>query len=1081
MGPSDRRDPSLFKKTNSAQTLDINSDYQSNPLPAATVATQQHQHTRTASETTNAYPSYQEPQPHTQAQTQYRIQTYHGGSYANGSQSAGETQSRIVASTEQTPTGQISLTDANQQTSSYDETTAVNLSAVYDPWPEYKRKAEALKVAQEAEEAKAAAKRAFHETDEKSKTEKMKRIEEERRRMAEVQHRTDEEFQHAETPEKEQASAAPQNSLAKERQESANGNSTTEATSKANTRSTPAPGPRNASLSPDIAQMLNGAADSADPEGQIRALMAMVKQMNDKHPSLLAKIWEQERQEHLRATSQSPATTPAKPVDPTTDTGEMQSGTAQPGSSTVSSKTAPPPSKAIEGLQSTPKPKAPAPKAPQSKVVSSNPATRGNTIWPTEKRVQLAISAAQWLNAYPGNRNNQIQPADIEMIFDSCPTYIKLCERLEGMKLKLDRAAFARALLQYVPAVNKPAPQRNVMLDSNKKTYTPGETFNTLQQTRDRAPSGPPALARSNISSVQQPNFPAGNFGHEPRHQSSVLGTSTTPATTTDYTYSPSTNPPFQPSRSPYFESSRLAISSKPQPKAPMAQMKRVESRNSATSISEPTSSSLPLESSSKAAATQKRTFANIVDLTASDEEDPPAKLQRSTHSGPAPVTVPEKAHQPPSNYLPEEFGDNSLVTPYLRQGGSVRDDHRPSFPALPRIDKRRRQAELAKPIDRRKALRRSGYDTTSIARDVLLATGKHPDMVPLNAHLDPLRAAFPKQIDYYADLETIRWDLLDPDEGISIETVLDDDRDSVLDGSNDESEDGRVDRVLSSMRPQVVVNHNVIASGGEASSYQIVDGGLGRISGVKGSMLKRIPGRPFDSRPTGPGGGQQLPVAGWQALQNASPQRRGRPSNSTQPEIGDAQPPPPAAPGYSAFTRVDADGKPVKKRGRPVGWRKDLHQRGVGLYGGGSGTEHMPKKSSTKRNTANATDSLPEVKYAVYNCKWKDCKAKLHNLDTLRKHLNKMHGKVDEEGTFTCKWEDCGKNVQTVNQSAGEITQSHQYHYFPDLKLWSDHIEKTHVVPVAWKLGDGPPGGVSGMSTRRAPITVYSNLSRRP
>ena len=77
-----------------------------------------------------------------------------------------------------------------------------------------------------------------------------------------------------------------------------------------------------------------------------------------------------------------------------------------------------------------------------------------------------------------------------------------------------------------------------------------------------------------------------------------------------------------------------------------------------------------------------------------------------------------------------------------------------------------RRDALLPKNIvqpirKRRDALRRSRYNPETIARDILLATGSHPSMDPLNAHLDILRQRFPN-VKPESDMSTFRWALVD-------------------------------------------------------------------------------------------------------------------------------------------------------------------------------------------------------------------------------------------------------------------------------------------------------------------------------
>ena len=72
-------------------------------------------------------------------------------------------------------------------------------------------------------------------------------------------------------------------------------------------------------------------------------------------------------------------------------------------------------------------------------------------------------------------------------------------------------------------------------------------------------------------------------------------------------------------------------------------------------------------------------------------------------------------------------------------------------------------QKNIVQPMcKRRDALRRSKYNPETIARDILLATGSHPSMDPLNAHLDILRKRF-RNVKPESNMSTFRWDLVDP------------------------------------------------------------------------------------------------------------------------------------------------------------------------------------------------------------------------------------------------------------------------------------------------------------------------------
>ena len=76
-------------------------------------------------------------------------------------------------------------------------------------------------------------------------------------------------------------------------------------------------------------------------------------------------------------------------------------------------------------------------------------------------------------------------------------------------------------------------------------------------------------------------------------------------------------------------------------------------------------------------------------------------------------------------------------------------------------------------PFDTSVARRRSKYDPKTIARDILISTGRHPTERPLNGHLIPLKG-FPA-VDNQSDLSTFRWDIVDPggDEGGSLKEEL--------------------------------------------------------------------------------------------------------------------------------------------------------------------------------------------------------------------------------------------------------------------------------------------------------------------
>ncbi|KAL1644788.1 hypothetical protein SLS58_004253 [Diplodia intermedia] len=141
-----------------------------------------------------------------------------------------------------------------------------------------------------------------------------------------------------------------------------------------------------------------------------------------------------------------------------------------------------------------------------------------------------------------------------------------------------------------------------------------------------------------------------------------------------------------------------------------------------------------------KADAARKRNFSEIVDLTQfSDEEEPPAKKQTGFNSDIAPAWA-----APPESVFRQHPPNSS------------------SLPTMVPVDDKAKNMDVVQSLNRKYALRRSAYEIKTIARDVLLATGKHPEMRPLNGHLEILKENF-KRVDNSSDLSTLRWDLIDP------------------------------------------------------------------------------------------------------------------------------------------------------------------------------------------------------------------------------------------------------------------------------------------------------------------------------
>ncbi|ATY64295.1 hypothetical protein A9K55_004807 [Cordyceps militaris] len=152
------------------------------------------------------------------------------------------------------------------------------------------------------------------------------------------------------------------------------------------------------------------------------------------------------------------------------------------------------------------------------------------------------------------------------------------------------------------------------------------------------------------------------------------------------------------------------------------------------------------------------------------------------------------------------------------------------------------------------------------------------------------------------------------------------------------------------------------------------------------------------------------------------------------------------------------SDGPPRKKRGRPKGWRASVAYGDVrgsvgsstAVRGGRSGRQkHVPNYSlKRRRKTVTRPDSPPprelylalKPTYLGFLCEWSCCKADLHNMDTLRRHVQAVHLKPQKQQC--CLWGTCAGKGVTQHADRAALVK---------------HVEQAHLVPMAWHVGDGP------------------------
>jgi len=939
----------------------------------------------------------------------------------------------------------------------------VDPTQVYDPWPEQQRKAQAAAEQRRKMEAERAKKEA-----EQQEVERKRREEEEQRAAEEA--------------------ARVQAEADKDKLEAAHG------------------------LAMAAAAMSAEAAAGGDMEAQMRAMFQKMREFNAKDPSMLARLWEEERQQHVTSGSPTPSAQPS--ASKTAGTAGASSSSVQASTTTPFAKAKPSSAKkakaaskskakstpsqaqspaaplsavpvptavssavlsAVSSAAPAPAPVTASPVVPPPATTQSGQAATTSTIWPHGKKTQIAQAASKWLNDRNEASGKTVQASDVFLMLDSNPSYTTLCESLEGLGLIVDRGPFARALLQAVPDISKAHQSHNAQSNPasvNKivdaaqapaSASTHSAMAKSAAKRKDRSNVASPAPGAVNGSQPQwtQP-MPATASQSLVDMYRTAVDTSPVHAQAPSQANSPAGSVPpalrnSTGAQSPYF----------PQPPRPPP-------RN-------------------KEEAARKRNFSELVDLTAggdSDNDDvpPPPKQPNLSQFGMSTLSPPADLDAAPQ------------ATVNTRQAPSFAHQGVPSM-----ADKLKNQI-LVQPILRSKVARKSRYDPRTIARDVLLATGRHPTMRALNQHLMGLQELLMTHSEGVElnkfDLSTLRWDLIDP--GDPVVEMEDDDK-----SDEDVDADDEGDGVPAPARIMQRMDHGdgTVSAVEIRAPAPILKGmgtskrGRGRPPTTYSVQSRGRPPKAYTNQSRGPpysvpmqtnslGSGQPVNqpnsapgnraprntathTANWMTPSSAADFTRGstNQSDSGSPAVG-----------YSAFkssqVQYDAEGNPIKRRGRPVGWRKAIHSRAAnGLEGGqssahdangaeqshsekvGQGRKRGPKPGSQLKTKPEPFPE-PDPHFNVYECRFRGCRAQLHNLDTMKKHVLKVHGVPNRHGKYECNWMHCraeGNDASGKGKAPADNPAT-----FDTIQDWSNHLEDAHFLGLARALGDGPRGGLS-------------------
>lgn len=435
-----------------------------------------------------------------------------------------------------------------------------------------------------------------------------------------------------------------------------------------------------------------------------------------------------------------------------------------------------------------------------------------------------------------------------------------------------------------------------------------------------------------------------------------------------------------------------------------------------------------PANPPTKQEMARKRNIAEIVDLSQlSDDDILPPKFQKLPKEQETP-----RCPSPPLQNHDQIFSqaplNHSLHSPAPRYTPNALKHTITSLPFTPQQQELRHLEDIVKPLNKRDILKRLRYDPKSIVMDVLVAAGRHPTMSPLNHHLEILRTNF-KHVTGTSDLTTFRWDLIDPggpqvpSAPVPVHTAVE------VDGNE---ADGEAVMEFSKSRDEIrlAVTNNVESVVSNSVNPSVA--GAWRPFKFVGSRRRKTLPADINSNTT-PG----------------NTGRRGRPpgAKNKHPRKSDSS--------ISMINQVNVASRPRVDTtpARPSGLRNI-----VAPSDGIAVVVPSPSPSKPYQENRRSGGAVPSTKrssqpsapiHRVYECRWKDCPAELHNLETLRKHVRR-HRDAFDEPPYPCLWEGCRAN-RTTNAEEPEPLD------FQTDASWNKHMNGRHIEHYAWLLGDGP------------------------
>ncbi|KAL9126417.1 MAG: hypothetical protein Q9217_004528 [Psora testacea] len=653
---------------------------------------------------------------------------------------------------------------------------------------------------------------------------------------------------------------------------------------------------------------------------------------------------------------------------------------------------------------------------PQRKVwnaQSGMPPPAGTTYWPEHKKWALADAARIALTSTIPNMGKMITSNEIHALLDRNPSYSQMCEYLENKGFVIDRGQFARLLLAAVPDTSSSTPNGTAILQGPLPQHPPAPSN----------PSSAPDLPRTEPSPYRSPN------GY------------TTPSA------------PLLSDQQQNF-AARDHRTVHPAPSKPQEELQQGDS----AATGEP-AEVVPQSKQEKA---KKRNFGEIIDLTAFSDDEEMIRHRAKPRVDPT---------KPPDHKYFSQFhsgaSPNGSFIGVPRPGFALHPPGRPNTDPFKPLGSGREHLlydKMVEPMNKRRdALRRSSYDPRTICRDILITSGRHPTMAPLNQHLDALRERF-VSVDNNADLSTFRWDLVDPGgpppPGPVARHVVQSAEDRDVDVQNAIAAKFDIHQRHHSRVAVPTVGRSVGSGRPDFAAQPLNTKGEPR---RKGRPPKND--RPINGLSTGDGQSSSKPQQRPPQDTSSSGEFRREVAGSTSSPFATPLAPNPTSSG-SEHTVVGAMSSSASlrvpgRKGRPPGARNKQPRSDKGTSRNGKRPQEpsqspatpsipshpkrdisTPVRPSGLRNVMTPTNGISVVipsrspsiadissatrvkkvteeekpsgrlgfklSYNVYKCHWAHCPAELHSLDTLRKHVRKQHRERHGDGPWPCKWAGC-------------------------------------------------------------------------